>query len=158
MNEPMGDKAMSEPLCREPWQSYYILRRGVLPCCYGYKPIAPMAEWSTAWNSPTLQEIRAHLAQGKLSPYCLLSLSCPIVQRQIGQDPEAAAASEKLQEEWAEACGRLPPKRPWILRVANRALGGAPGRIYGRFKNFSPSSRSGTTRTRPGRSDRGPRD
>ena len=24
------------PLCREPWMSFYILRRGVMPCCYGW--------------------------------------------------------------------------------------------------------------------------
>jgi hypothetical protein len=74
-------------LCREPWESYYILRRGILPCCYGSTPIAPMEEWATAWNSPTLQEIRSHLAQGRLSPYCLKSPGCPIVQRHRAEPP-----------------------------------------------------------------------
>ena len=35
-------------LCREPWENYYILRRGILPCCYGHVPIAPVSEWRTA--------------------------------------------------------------------------------------------------------------
>jgi hypothetical protein len=74
-------------LCREPWESYYILRRGILPCCYGSTPIAPMDEWATAWNSPALQDIRSHLAQGRLSPYCLKSPGCPIVQRHRAEHP-----------------------------------------------------------------------
>ena len=76
-----------EPLCREPWENYYILRRGILPCCHGHKAIAPMTEWKTAWNSPAMQEIRYYLARGELSPYCRESLACPIVQRvQAGRD------------------------------------------------------------------------
>ena len=78
-------------LCREPWESYYILRRGILPCCYGSAPIAPMEEWATAWNSPVLQEIRSHLAQGRFSQYCLSSTGCPIVQRHRADTPPAPA-------------------------------------------------------------------
>jgi len=79
----MGEQESARPLplCREPWESFYILRRGVLPCCHGHKAIAPMTEWKSAWNSPALVEIREHLARGELSPYCRKSLACPIVQR-----------------------------------------------------------------------------
>ncbi len=106
------------PLCREPWQNYYILRRGILPCCYGHKAIAPMSEWRTAWNSPALQEIRSHLAQGQLSPYCLQSVSCPIVQRHLDNKRKAALAAV------------MPSARPPLLRAVNRLLGGLPARIY----------------------------
>ena len=80
-------------LCREPWESYYILRRGIMPCCYGAAPIAPMEDWATAWNSPALQEIRAYLAKGTLSPYCRRSTGCPIVQR-YQQDHGGAAIAD----------------------------------------------------------------
>ncbi|MEW6455909.1 MAG: radical SAM/SPASM domain-containing protein [Acidobacteriota bacterium] len=81
-NEIENDLGHSKfPLCREPWQSYYILRRSILPCCHGSKPIAPMNSWAKAWNSPVLQEMRKYLREGRFSPYCRESLACPIVQR-----------------------------------------------------------------------------
>jgi hypothetical protein len=107
------------PLCREPWQSYYILRRGILPCCHGEKPIAPMSEWATAWNSPALQEIRRYLSQGKLSPYCLSSLGCPIVQKYL---------ERKKQE--LKLAALSPQTRPRWMRLVNRLLLGLPARIY----------------------------
>ena len=108
------------PLCREPWQSYYILRRGILPCCYGYKPIALMNEWATAWNSPVLQDIRKHLSKGSFSSYCRKSLACPIVQRYRSQ--------EKIKR---------PPqiKGYAFLRAVNRLFFRLPGKIY-RFLGF----------------------
>jgi hypothetical protein len=110
-------------LCTEPWQSYYILRRGILPCCHGADAIAPMSEWKTAWNSPALQEIRSYLAQGQLSPYCLRSTGCPIVQRHLAAAPDRAPA------------GALSPSpRPLLLRAVNRLLGGIPARVYNRLK------------------------
>jgi hypothetical protein len=122
MDSPKSGKAGRRfPLCREPWQNYYILRRGILPCCYGHKAIAPMSEWPTAWNSPALQEIRSHLAQGQLSPYCLQSISCPIVQRHL----------EKKRREATLAALR-PSVRPPLLRAVNRLLGRLPARIYQR--------------------------
>lgn len=110
------------PLCREPWESYYILRRGILPCCHGSQPIAPMSEWATAWNSPQLQEIRLYLSQGKLSPYCLDSLSCPIVQKYLAkrkQNHLSALLSPQL--------------RSSLLRITNRILFRIPGRLYKAF-------------------------
>ncbi len=118
----------ARPLCTEPWQNYYILRRGIMPCCYGYKALAPMSEWASAWNCAQLQEIRSYLAKGQLSPYCLLSYSCPIVQRYLADHPEARIAPEHCAEPVAP-----PPERPLVLRLANRALGGLPARIYRRL-------------------------
>jgi len=111
------------PLCREPWESYYILRRGILPCCHGSQPIAPMSEWETAWNSPKLREIRWYLSQGKLSPYCLDSLSCPIVQRILA-----------LQKEKSPFPSLSPQQRAPLLRFLNRLLFRIPGRVYRVFR------------------------
>lgn len=69
------------PICREPWENYYILRRGILPCCYGHQQIAKMDLFEETWNSREIVEIRKYLREGRLSPYCLKSLSCPIVMR-----------------------------------------------------------------------------
>ncbi|HEX7020581.1 MAG TPA: SPASM domain-containing protein, partial [Gemmatimonadaceae bacterium] len=69
------------PLCTEPWKSLYILRRGVLPCCYGGAPIAPMDQYRDAWNGPLVQDIRAALVQGRFHDYCLRSFTCPIVKK-----------------------------------------------------------------------------
>ena len=73
--------AEGQPLCAEPWKSLYILRRGVMPCCYGGQPIAPMDEYRQTWNSPILQEIRRDLAAGRFHAYCLDSPSCPVVRK-----------------------------------------------------------------------------
>ncbi len=110
------------PLCREPWQAYYILRRGVLPCCYGANAIAPMSEWATAWNSPAMQEIRSYLAEGKLSPYCLVSYGCPIVQREM-QTRRRRALLPAL----------VPSAASPLFRTINRLLGGVPAMVYRRL-------------------------
>lgn len=106
------------PLCREPWESYYILRRGILPCCYGGRPIAPMSEWKTAWNSPQAQEIRRYLSRGRLSPYCLESLGCPIVQRCL-----------QTQGGKSTLFTRFP-----LFKWLNRLMFRIPGRIFGRLE------------------------
>jgi hypothetical protein len=120
----MADKPAggSQILCHEPWENYYILRRGIMPCCYGGKPIAPMSEWRTAWNSPELQDIRAHLARGVLSPYCLISVTCPIVQRHMEAERRKALIP-----------GLAPGARPPFLRFINRLFGGVPAKIYRRL-------------------------
>jgi hypothetical protein len=69
------------PACLEPWKSLYILRRGVFPCCYGGGPIAAANEYHRAWNSPTMQAIRAELLRGRFHSYCLRSPACPIVRK-----------------------------------------------------------------------------
>jgi len=113
------EQTTSPPLCREPWESYYILRRGILPCCHGSQPIAPMSEWETGWNSARLQEIRRYLSQGKLSPYCLDSLSCPIVQRYLAEQKGKSLFSPLS-----------PQQRPPFFRFLNRVFFGLPGRAY----------------------------
>lgn len=113
------DKALDElgfsnaPLCREPWESYYILRRGILPCCYGNPIVAPMNDWKKTWNSPEIQDIRRHLSLGELSPYCLASRGCPIVQRELARGTA------------------LPPSKflPIVHRL-NKILFGLPEKIY----------------------------
>jgi len=113
-----GSAGAGRPLCREPWQHYYILRRGILPCCHGYAPIAPMSEWATAWNGPALREIRWYLAASRLSPYCLASDNCPIVQR--------------YHEERRR-------RRSPLLCAVNRLFGGLPARAYRLLKaGFHP--------------------
>jgi hypothetical protein len=104
-----------EVLCREPWESYYILRRGILPCCHGSKPIAPIEDAERAWNSPELQEIRRYLAAGQLSPYCMESTGCPIVQRHIHR--------QRTRERWL-------PDRLRVLGKVNRLFRGAPAKLY----------------------------
>lgn len=113
----------SLPLCREPWENYYILRRGILPCCYGNPIIGQMPEYAEVWNSPKLQEIRHYLAQGKLSPYCLESPGCPIVQRVL-------AAAEAHPKESA----RSLPRGRAFLKVLNRLMFRIPGRIWRAWK------------------------
>jgi hypothetical protein len=122
--EALGAEAL--PLCREPWTSFYILRRGVMPCCYGFPVDEFVVDYAKVWNSPKLQEIRSYLAKGKLSPYCLKCLSCPIVQRELAKkgggsaDPNAPVV--------------VPPKRPLALRLINRALFRLPARIHRALK------------------------
>lgn len=72
------------PVCTEPWRNLYILRRGIMPCCYGGQPLADMDNFREAWNGPTLQAIRSDLAQGRFHPYCLRTSSCPIVRKDEG--------------------------------------------------------------------------
>jgi len=69
------------PICKEPWENYYILRRGILPCCYGDYPLSGMDSFKDVWNSKEIVEIRKYLKDGKLSPYCLKAPACPIVKR-----------------------------------------------------------------------------
>ena len=104
------------PLCREPWESFYILRRGILPCCYGNPIIGAMPEYAEVWNSPALQEIRSHLSRGELSPYCRESLGCPIVQRVLRKEEEEGASPAR--------------RRPAVLRLVNKMLFGVPGRLW----------------------------
>ena len=78
---PSLGSGRSTPACLEPWKSLYILRRGVLPCCYGGEPLAPMEDYRSAWNSPTMQAIRRALLRGKFHDYCLRSPACPIVRK-----------------------------------------------------------------------------
>ena len=71
----------AEPICLEPWKSLYILRRGIMPCCYGGEPIAAFTSHEEAWNGPEVVEIRSSLAAGRFPSYCLNSPACPIVRK-----------------------------------------------------------------------------
>ncbi|MDD8024956.1 MAG: SPASM domain-containing protein [Acidobacteriota bacterium] len=102
-------------LCREPWEHFYILRRGILPCCYGGAVIAPMADYAAAWNSAEMQEIRLYLSRGELSPYCLNSPGCPIVQR-VQARRAAGLASP----------AGIPPGRKGTLGALRRLFLGHP--------------------------------
>ena len=102
------------PLCKEPWENLYILRRGILPCCYGNPVGYSFPEYAEAWNSPEIQEIRRYLSQGKLSPYCMECLGCPIVQRYLA---EHGMESPALKQ------------RPFVIRLINRLFFRIPGKI-----------------------------
>ena len=124
MTDPSDSNATDRrPLCREPWENYYILRRGIQPCCHGHEAVAPMSEWRTAWNGEALQEIRSYLARGELSPYCRASLSCPIVQRYLSE--------EELRTLTTPA--RAPAALPLLVRALNRLFLGLPARAYRYF-------------------------
>lgn len=78
------------PLCSEPWKTFYMLRRGIMPCCYGYRPLATwdqqgqrtLAEFlQDVFNGPELRHIRAELAAGRLPEYCRGCQNCPVTQR-----------------------------------------------------------------------------
>ncbi len=83
-------EASSPSLCAEPWKTLYVLRRGIMPCCYATQPLAcwneqgertPQQFLDEVWNGPALQEIRAELAAGRLAEYCRNTPSCPILKR-----------------------------------------------------------------------------
>jgi MoaA/NifB/PqqE/SkfB family radical SAM enzyme len=101
----VADAALTDtawPICTEPWRALYIVRRGVLPCCYGGRPIAEMDEGEAAWNGPTLRSIREGLAQGRFHRYCLRTTSCPIVQKHRRRDalPPGERALARLYDVW----------------------------------------------------------
>ncbi len=105
--EPAPDLgADREPICSEPWKSLYILRRGVLPCCHGGRPLAPMDQYREVWNSPVVQAIRHDLARGRFHQYCLDSPACPVVRkaRQIEDRWRASRpAAAGLVGQWRRA-------------------------------------------------------
>jgi MoaA/NifB/PqqE/SkfB family radical SAM enzyme len=111
--EPPAEGDGRVPLCTEPWRSLYILRRGVLPCCYGGVPLAPMHEHGQAWNGETLRSIRAALAAGRFHDYCLRSPSCPVVSKH-----ELAGRLDRGERRW------LALRRAW--HRLNRMSGGIP--------------------------------
>ncbi|MGD9723330.1 MAG: radical SAM/SPASM domain-containing protein [Pirellulales bacterium] len=84
--EAAGD---GTPRCSEPWRTLYVLRRGIMPCCFATEPIArwheqgarTLAEFvSDVFNGPEFREIRSALAAGRLADYCRRTPSCPIVK------------------------------------------------------------------------------
>jgi MoaA/NifB/PqqE/SkfB family radical SAM enzyme len=86
------------PLCREPWETVYVMNRGIMPCCFGKRPIATLsgvaasgaeAAIEAAFNGPEYREMRAALARRELPRYCRESPSCPIVKREIERERPA---------------------------------------------------------------------
>jgi MoaA/NifB/PqqE/SkfB family radical SAM enzyme len=87
-----GTLESTGPLCNEPWDSIYVLNRGILPCCFGKKPIATLDGvppeklgdfLAHVFNGKEYQALRESLAKRKLSKYCRESNSCPIVKKVI---------------------------------------------------------------------------
>ena len=109
------------PACLEPGKSLYILRRGILPCCYGSRPLAPMDAYRETWNSDTVQGIRRELASGRFHEYCLSSEACPIVRK--SSHAQALTPPERTF---------LAFKRLW--QRADRVAFGVPGRLARPFK------------------------
>lgn len=105
------------PACTEPWKSLYILRRGVMPCCYGGAPIAKMGEFKEAWNGPLMQDIRGALRKGRFHQYCFDSPDCPIVKKS-----EAGRGLSIAQE------AHLVSRR--LLHRMRLARFGWPGTVY----------------------------
>jgi MoaA/NifB/PqqE/SkfB family radical SAM enzyme len=85
------------PLCSEPWRTAYVLNRGVMPCCFGKRPVADLRgarrgdtsvedAIRAAIDGEEMREIRAALARRELPRYCRESLSCPIVKRRLAEE------------------------------------------------------------------------
>jgi MoaA/NifB/PqqE/SkfB family radical SAM enzyme len=113
------------PVCTEPWRNLYILRRGVMPCCYGGQPLAGMDSYREAWNGATLQAIRTELARGRFHAYCLRTPSCPIVRKSEGASELSVLQTTKRAV-----------YRAW--RRLNRMTGGIPRRVVRRLRPARP--------------------
>ena len=118
---PLGEERL--PACTEPWTSLYVLRRGTMPCCYGGKAIAPMADFKEAWNGPLMLGIRRELLRGRFHSYCFDSPDCPIVRK--AAESHSLAPSQKLLLWW---------QRSWD-RWARHGYGW-PGTTYRATKGF----------------------
>ena len=90
-----------EPLCTEPWQTLYVLRRGIMHCCFATSPVISWSQrgdktlaqfFRDVWNSPIFQEIRAALAQHRLHERCAETKSCSIVQKWFARDGDSETA------------------------------------------------------------------
>jgi len=90
----------NQPLCSEPWKSLYVLNRGILPCCFGRKPLARWTERGSrpveqfieeTRNGAAFQEIRHSLASGVFPAYCLSSQNCPIVRKAMTEGSRCAS-------------------------------------------------------------------
>jgi len=105
------------PICTEPWNGLYILRRGTLPCCYGGGAIAPMGDFKEAWNGPLMLELRRELAAGRFHKYCFDSPDCPLVRK--NEQAHEVRGGQRV----------LLMSRRGLDRL-KRAGYGVPGRVY----------------------------
>ena len=78
------------PICTEPWETIYVLSRGIHCCCFTKDPLVPWSERDgrplekflrDSWNSHEYRQLRSALAQGSLGKSCMESPSCPIVRK-----------------------------------------------------------------------------
>ena len=85
------------PVCNEPWQSLYALKRGLVSCFCFRNPLMPWDQRGNrpliefvaeVWNGDLMREIREALATGELHDMCRRTLDCPIVKRRsVGGKP-----------------------------------------------------------------------
>jgi hypothetical protein len=103
---PRNVQSPGGPLCSEPWKTLYVLRRGIMPCCYATRPLAtwdqqqgrPLDQFlRDVLNSAAFQDIRMHLAAGELSEYCRSTPSCPILKNMQQQGRIATSGHNLLQ-------------------------------------------------------------
>ncbi|MGO9121997.1 MAG: radical SAM protein [Desulfomonilaceae bacterium] len=78
------------PVCNEPWQSLYALKRGLVSCFCSGNPLAPWDQRGNrpliefvaeVWNGGLMREIREALAAGEFHDMCRRTLDCPIAKR-----------------------------------------------------------------------------
>ncbi len=117
------DNVAARTLCSEPWTTLYVLRRGIMPCCYATRPIAtwdeqrgrPLDQFlNDVFNGPEYQEIRRELAAGRLADYCLNTPSCPILRDQLHQAAVTAPLNSLQRQVLSapSACGAELPLVP----------------------------------------------
>lgn len=137
-----GDESLGEgklPACLEPWKSLYILRRGVMPCCYGHEPLATMGEYRDTWNSPLLKDIRRHIARGEFHSYCLNAQSCPIVRKSnYAPDAYEAAAGNRLRQAALPRVRQhlLQKLKPRLKELDRAYFGGIGIAVYRRLRGI----------------------
>jgi MoaA/NifB/PqqE/SkfB family radical SAM enzyme len=83
-------------VCREPWETMYVLHRGIHVCCFSKEPITYWtwrkgdsgdAFLRDVWNGPEYRQLRMALARGELHRSCFDRPSCPIVARTRNVQP-----------------------------------------------------------------------
>ena len=144
-----GDDTLGEdrlPACLEPWKSLYVLRRGVMPCCYGDRPLAAMGEYRETWNAPVLRDIRRHIARGEFHAYCLGSQSCPIVRKsRHAPDASGDASGPRLHETTLLGLARQARTlgfKPALKAFDQALFGGAGMALYRRLRRRPPGPRT----------------
>ena len=75
-----------------------------------------MTGYREVWNSPLLQDIRAHLARGEFHSYCLASPACPIVRKKF--EAHELARPSKTAIRAREAVNWVHNKWPRTVWVA----------------------------------------
>ena len=80
------------PVCSEPWQSLYALKRGIVSCFCSRNQLAPWDQRGNrpliefvaeVWNGGLMREIREALAAGELHNMCRRTPDCPVVKRKF---------------------------------------------------------------------------